>query len=451
MIRPRVPFSVSLPRRAPLRIACLCAAAVCSAVSAAQPPADPAPPAAAVPSTPAAEPSVLEKVRAAYLSEPTTERLRISVRHGELPPRRSLLLVRLEPASDARSIRRAVLRAGRLLIEAVPGRVAAMLDAPDSGIFMADTAAADIAQALAEALPPLPLAPLDFAAAQHLPPTGLTPYGLGARFDSPDLRQKAGAAVFTGSIRDGSFKLTVDAATGRLRRLELRLGDPAQPERLRIITVEYAPSSADLSSIQFASGARPRAASLAQLAAAEPALAVGTKLTVSPDSAAHAVLRAALHPAADRARMAIVLIGGLPRAGVPAADASAACATLLALKNEVSIFLGGDRDAADRRGDVGFAALWHASGPGDEAALSRLADAPGDPVHIAGLAGAENELARLAPGSSEAIIVIAPDSTICAVHTLQTLPADPEQRIAELLMSYLDAAARYEGDPKQGR
>lgn len=444
----RVPFSVSLTRRTPLRIACLCAALTPLALVAAQLVPDP-PPAPVDAPPPAAQRTVLEKVRAAYLSQATTERLRISVRQGDRPPRRSLLLVRLEPALDSRSMRRAVLRAGRLLIEAIPGRVSVRLDAADSPLFIAETAAADVAGTLAEALPPLPLAPLDLTSASF-PPTSLTPYGASVRFQTPDLMQKTGQAIITGTINGGTFKLTADAATGRLRRLEIQFGDPSRIEQLRTITIEHAASSADLSNIDFSETSRARAGSLAQLAASEPALAIGTRFEPAADSAAHAAIRMALRPRAEHDRFAIVLIGGLPRRGIAAADTAAACATFIALRDELAQFVQEDREAADHRADVGFAALWHAAGEADDAALDRLAALTGEPVRTAGLAGAEDELARLAPRSSAAFLVLAPDQTVLAIHTPEALPADPEQRTAELLMSLLESMARYQAESRQG-
>jgi len=445
----RVPFLVRIPFQARL-----CAIALIGLLSQqsvlGQNDASPADPAVAAASSQA----VLDKVRAAYLAAPTTERLRVSVRQGELPPRRSLLLLRLEPAADSQSIARAVIRAGRLLIEARPGTVRAVLDRPDSPLFIANAHREGLAETLAQCLPPLPLVSLDFAGAQA-PPSSLTPYGQSAVFTAPELRQRAGNVIFAGQITaagggGGTFKLTVDAATGRIRRLELILGDPAQPARLRTITIEHAPSSADLSTFSFAPRGSGTVASLSQLAANEPESVVGTLFTPAPGSAAEAAVRSATRPGAASAQFAIVLIGGLSLLATPAPDLSIASETLLALAKELAAFNDGVPDRAAVPLGAGLAILWHAASPADDAILDHAASNAPERVHIAGLAGAESELARIAPESAAAFLILAPDLTIRAIHRVEALPRDPEQRLAELLMSLLEASARFESDPKEG-
>ncbi len=402
------------------------------------------------PPPPEREATLLERVRAAYLAAPTTERLRISVRQGELPPRRSLLLVRLEPAPDAGSIGRVVLRAGRLLVEARPGSVRALLDRPESSLFLADAPNDDVLTTMSQILPPLPLASLDFACATALPPS-LTPYGQSVVFQTPELRQRAGTAVFAGQVRGGTFKLTIDAAAARVRRLEITLGNPSQPSQLRSITIEHAASSADLSSLTFASAGRGIVGSLSQLAAGEPDTAVGSPFAPLHGSAAEEAVQSAVRNPGVGARSAVVLIGGLPRSAAPRPDLAAAVNTLLALKQEIASFSDGGSERAGSRLEAGFAVLWQASGADDDAILNRVAAGGGEPVHIAGLAGAEAELARVASDSAAVFVVLGPDLTIRAVHPTEALPVDPEQRVAELLMTLIEASVRAETDPKEGR
>jgi hypothetical protein len=393
--------------------------------------------------------TILEKVRAAYLAAPTTERLRVSVRQGDLPPRRSLLLVRLEPTADAHSIERAVIRAGRLLIEARPGVVRAMLDRPDTRLYVADAEGEGLAETLAQCLPPLPLVSLDFAG-DRAPPASLTPYGPAATFAATEVRQRAGPVVLTGRVSDGEFSLTVDAATGRIRRLELILGDPAVPARVRTITIEHTPSSADLSTLSFVARSAGTVSTIAQLAAGEPDSALGTRFAPAPGSAAADAVRSATRGGTAAARFAIVLIGGSSQPASPQPSVSAAIDTLLALGQELDAFSDGGIDHAQTGLAAGLAMLWRAAGPEDDAVLDRAAvDAP-ERIHIAGLAGAEAELARIAPDSAAAFLILAPDLSIRAIHPMEALPRDPEQRLAELLMSLLEVSARFDPDPREG-
>jgi hypothetical protein len=151
----------------------------------------------------------------------------------------------------------------------------------------------------------------------------------------------------------------------------------------------------------------------------------------------------------------VLLLGGLPAAGRTRPDAAPLFTTLTALQAEFAAFSTGvvPSDTAAQTVDPGFAVLWHGADAQEDAALEHLSRLePGqERVHTAGIAGAEGEFARIAPNSAAAFIMLAPDRTILAIHPLEALPADPEQRIAELLMSLLDAAARYETDSKQGR
>lgn len=393
--------------------------------------------------------SILEKVRAAYLDAPTTERLRVSVRQGDLPPRRSLLLLRLEPAADAQSIERAVIRAGRLLIEARPGVVRAMLDRPDTRLYVAHAEGKGLAQTLAQCLPPLPLVSLDFAGGRA-PPESLTPYGPAAAFATPEVRQRAGPVVLTGRVSDGEFSLTVDAATGRIRRLELILGDPAVPARVRTITIEHTPSSADLSTLSFVARGAGTVSTIAQLAAGEPDSALGTRFAPAPGSAAADAVRSATRGGTATARFAIVLVGGSAQPTPPQPSVSTAIDTLLALGQELDAFSDGGIDHTQTGLAAGLAMLWRAARPEDDAVLDRAAaDAP-ERIHIASLAGAETELARIAPDSAAAFLILAPDLSIRAIHPMEALPRDPEQRLAELLMSLLEVSARFDPDPNEG-
>jgi hypothetical protein len=256
--------------------------------------------------------------------------------------------------------------------------------------------------------------------------------------------------VLTGRVSDGEFSLTVDAATGRIRRLELILGDSAVPARVRTITIEHTPSSADLSTISFVARGAGTVATIAQLAAGEPDSALGTRFAPAPGSAAADAVRSATHGGTATARFAIVLIGGATQPASPQPSVSAAIDTLLALGQELDAFSDGGIDHAQTGLAAGLAMLWRAAGPEDEAVLERAAaDAP-ERIHIAALAGAEAELARIAPDSAAAFLILAPDLSIRAIHPMEALPRDPEQRLAELLMSLLEVSARFDPDPKEG-
>lgn len=396
---------------------------------------------------PVVEPSVLEKVRAAYLAAPTTERLRVTIQSGNRPPRRSLLLARLEPSPDGGSLARAVIRAGRLLIQATPGTVRAILDRPESGLFEATSRATDVRGTLNDLLPPLPLAALDLAS-EAVGLTGtLTPYARGVTFDNAERRQKSGAAVLEGACNggSGSVKLSVDAGSGRIRRVEIVLEATAAPAARTTITIEHAASSADLAGVDFESSSRVRVLSLAGLAAGEPDIANGTRFRVTEGtSAAHALDNAVGSKAGVvGGRPALVLLGRPPTAGGASVDLQTAAGLLAAVCAEFAGF----RDGLGAEGDAGFAMLWQTVDAAEDAVMDRAIGARAEGIALAGLDGVEGELARIAPGAGAAFVLVAADLTILSVHPVEQLSPDPEQRAAELVMALLEAAGRVDAPP----
>lgn len=375
------------------------------------------------------------KARAAYADGPVTERLRVGVRRGEGHTRRSLLLVRTEPAEDGRDVARVLISAGRLLIDARGGRgdhaigtVRVALGATHGPVFERSMPGVGVAELLEAALPPLPLAALDLVGSGSGAPESLTPYARNVRWADAATAPRAGELKLEGRFADGLVSVTIDRASGRLRRVLIThaLGSSAGT----VITVEHAPSTARLAEVSGAAPdgqPRPRVETMSALAdgAADPG--AGTPLTIGAGSDSAGLLQDLTRGPDGRPRPALVLL-----AGADERARTAAAAVLDALAGEIGAARGADSIS------VGLGAAWDAA---DDAPRWAVWDArPGSEPVVAGAAMRVNaELRRVAPGSGAAFVVVAPDREILAVHPLEHLPADPEQQVVELLMSVLDA------------
>jgi hypothetical protein len=374
------------------------------------------------------------KARAAYADGPVTERLRVGVRRGEGYTRRSLLLVRTEPTEDGRAVARVLISAGRLLIDArggfgdhAIGTVRVALGATHGPVFERSMPEAGVGELLEAALPPLPLAVVDLVGPEGGAPVSLTPYARNVRWADAATAPRAGELKLEGQFADGLVSVTIDRASGRLRRVLIThaLGSTAGT----VITIEHAPSTARLAEVSIAGPdgqPRPRVETMSALADGAADLAAGTPLSIAAGGDGE-VLKGLARGPDGRPRPALVLL-----AGPDERARSAAAAVLDALAGEIGAARGADVIS------VGLGAAWDAadSAPRWAAWGAR----PGAEPVVAGAGSRVNaELRRVAPGSGAAFVVIAPDREILAVHPLEHLPADPEQQVVELLMSVLDA------------
>lgn len=374
------------------------------------------------------------KVRGAYAEGPVTERLRVGVRRGEGYTRRSLLLVRTEPTEDGRDVARVLISAGRLLIDArggfgdrAIGTVRVALGATHGPVFERSMPEAGVGELLEAALPPLPLAVVDLVGPEGGAPVSLTPYARNVRWADAATAPRAGELKLEGQFADGLVSVTIDRASGRLRRVLIThaLGSSAGT----VITIEHAPSTARLAEVSGAGPdgqPRPRVETMSALADGAADLAAGTPLNIAAGGDGE-VLKDLSRGPDGRPRPALVLLAG------PDERARAAAATVLdALAGEIGAARGADAIS------VGLGAAWDAA---DNAPRWAAWGArPGAEPVVAGAGSRVNaELRRIAPGSGAAFVVIAPDREILAVHPLEHLPADPEQQVVELLMSVLDA------------
>lgn len=394
--------------------------------------------------TPADASTFLARVRAAYTQVPVTERLRISVQRPGGATRRSLLLVRTEPSPDGTQIDRVFIRAGRLLIDArgpsnsATGFVRAALHAQNGPMFEAPATTGTVAAALAGALPPLPIAQLDLAAATSGEQGCITAYACGVNWSNSPSYPRAGEAQLDGRSDHGSIALTVDRTTWRLRRVQITIdarpdGGNADGSGGASITIDHAPSIAQLAAIRPDAGGagegspRPRVKSPSALMAGVPMSAVGSLLALEAEPDGSVLLRAATQDAQGRPRPAmILLLGASDPSHDPAVRTLVAMATELAAGSEplqAGVLVTWDPKEGDSRS-------WPAITPPRQGET---------PVASGGSARGGEELARIAPGAAGAFIVVSPDREILAVHPLEQLPIDPEQQVAELLMSLLDA------------
>ena len=258
------------------------------------------------------------RVRAAYAAGPITERLRVSVRRGEGLARRSLLLVRTEPAEDGRSIARMVISAGRLLIDArggsekdPMGTVRVALSATEGPVFERSVSGASAAEVFDAALLPIPLAAIDVVAADGGMPAMLTRYANGVRWDGVATAPRAGEWKLEGQFPGGLVSVTIDRASGRLRRVSI-MHRPAD-EAGTIITIEHAPSTARLAEVA-ATGPdglpRPTVETISALALHADLGAMGTLLSIDAARDGGELLKSLTRGPDGRPRPAMVLLVG---------------------------------------------------------------------------------------------------------------------------------------------
>lgn len=392
--------------------------------------------------TPADASTFLMRVRTAYTRAPVTERLRISVQRPGGATRRSLLLVRTEPRPDGSEIDRVLVRAGRLLIDAraatsnAAGFVRAALHTQKGPMFEAPATTGTVAAALAGALPPLPIAQLDLAAAAAGEQDCITAYACGVNWSNSPTYPRAGEAQLGGRFDRGSISLTVDRTSWRLRRVQITLdassdASDADGSGGASITIDHAPSIAQLAAIRPDAGdgpPRPRVKSPSALMAGVPMSAVGSILTLEDEPDGGTLLRAATRDAQGRPCPAmILLLGASDSAHDPAVRSIVAMATELG--------------AASEPFQAGLLVTWDPAHGESRSWPVITPPRQGDmPVATGPSARGGEELARIAPGAAGAFVVVSSDREILAVHTLEQLPIDPEQQVAELLMSLLDAA-----------
>ena len=344
-----------------------------------------------------------------------------------------------------------VVRAGRLLIEAMPGVVRARLDTPESPFFEATCDQPDIAGTVRELLPPLPIASLDLAGARP-DELVLTPYTAGVALSEPDPNARGVTTTIDGVHSAGSLRLVLDSARGAIRRLEIRRDEPAG--RATVITMEHSPSTANLGSLDFSRGNRRLVTSLADLAADLPDRAVGTELAAAEGSAAAEVLARVTRAESGESRPCLVLLGSPVRSALSRIDAAQAAATLAAVAQDFAADAVGLPGRADRVANsqiAGFAMFWQGASAAEDQAVTAAIERAGGKVALSGLDGVEGEMARVAPGSAGAFVVLAGGRTIHSVHPLERLPADPEQQVAELVMALLDAADAGGDGRQEGR
>jgi hypothetical protein len=380
--------------------------------------------------------AVFAKVRSVYGAGATTERLRIGVRRGDGAARRSLLLVRAEPAPDGGSVARLVIGAGRLLIDARaaqgPEGVGTVLAAlhPDQGpLFEHSVLGAGVPDLLGAAFPPLPLGVVDILNATGSAPASLTPYARGVRWAESAVVSRSGEWRLDGLFGSGSVVLTIDRATGRIRRLHIALD--AGSDAGTTITIEHAPSAARLAGVSPNNpdgSSRPRVGAVSALWRGGPDSVLGTALKIDAAPDGGPLVRALTRGPDGSARPAVVvLLGSDEQARI------AAGSVLSALAEEIGAPGGTDPFS------VGLGAAW---GVGEAAPpWAGRTNRPGvAPLLCAEAPRCLVELRRIAPNSGAAFVVIAHDGEILAVQTLEQLLADPDQRVVELLMSVLDAA-----------
>ncbi|MBX3406318.1 MAG: hypothetical protein KF869_06100 [Phycisphaeraceae bacterium] len=375
------------------------------------------------------------RARAAYTAGPVTERLRVSVRRGDGLARRSLLLVRTEPAEDGRSIARMVISAGRLLIDArggsekdPMGTVRVALSATEGPVYERSASGASAAEVLDAALLPIPLAVPDVVSADGRVPAVFTQYANGVRWDGVATAPRAGELKLEGRSPGGLFSVTIDRASGRLRRVSITR-QPADEDGT-IITIEHAPSTARLAEVA-ATGPdglpRPRVDTISALALHADLGATGTTLGIDAARDGGELLKSLTRGPDGRPRPALVLLVG------PGERAqSVAMGVLEALAVEIGAARGSDAIL------VGLGAAWDAADAAP-AWAARVPRSGAEPVVAAAASRVNEELHRTAPGAGAAFVVIAPDREILAVHAMEQLPNDPEQQVVELLMSVLDA------------
>ncbi len=190
----------------------------------------------------------LQEAKKAYGEGPTAEKVAVRIRaarRADAPDRKpeskeEEFVIRIEPGSskDAPRPRTVALELGVLRVWAGEGRIIAIATTNAETYFESqyDPATPLTAELLGEKLNPLPLLGLvlllqdpeaaarAFRAAAYLPPVSWSRLTLETKGD------KAGLYILAGSSEAGPADMTIDAATGRLRRFSSALAAPRAGE-----------------------------------------------------------------------------------------------------------------------------------------------------------------------------------------------------------------------------
>lgn len=231
--------------------------------------------------------TVLTSIRNAYRKAPLAERVAITIRRPGAPgapretasERREEAVVRIDPVHGlARDDAKVWLELGDLRACLSGGRMVAVHTRDSATYVQLDYKGPLTQEVLSRLLPPLPLPQIDLALGDADPPTRLTPYFDGIKWDKVAVDETVAPprVTITGSASGRRVEITADADTGRLLRLTAELdhppaGAPALELRLVCTRMEVDPAAA----WEIPTTGRARVADLAQLRARPGDLQVG--------------------------------------------------------------------------------------------------------------------------------------------------------------------------------